>query len=79
VPSSASGYFKERKNLVDRGLNENTNGLLRQYWPKLADFKKLSQKEVSNVIFQLNSRPRKILGYETPANLMAEHRATLRA
>ena len=62
-----------------RGLNENTNGLLRQYWPKLTDFKTISQKEASTVIAELNKRPRKMLGYETPAKLMAEHMALLRA
>ena len=58
-----------------RGLNENTNGLLRQYWPKLTDFKKVSQEEVSTVIAEPYNRSRKILGYETLAKLMAEHMA----
>jgi len=42
------------------------------------DFKKVSQKEVSTVIIQLNNRPRKILGYETPAKLMAEYMTPLK-
>jgi len=54
-------------------LNENTNGLLRQYWPKGTDFKAVTTNEVDPVIVQLNNRPRKILGYNTPAQLMAEH------
>ena len=62
-----------------RGLNENTNGLLREYWPKKTDFKKVSPKEVESVIVQLNDRPRKKLNYQTPAKLMAEHMAALAA
>jgi len=75
----AKVYFADPYSSWQRGLNENTNGLLRQYWPKITDFKKVSQKEVSTVITELNKRPRKILGYETPAKLMAEHMALFRA
>ena len=75
----AKVYFADPYSSWQRGLNENTNGLLRQYWPKITDFKTISQKEVSTVITELNNRPRKILGYETPAKLMAEHMALLRA
>jgi IS30 family transposase len=53
-----------------RGLNENTNGLLRQYWPKSTDFKKVSQSAVQDVIVNLNDRPRKKLNYKTPAKLV---------
>lgn len=62
-----------------RGLNENTNGLLRQYWPKSTDFKKVSQSEVQDVIVKLNDRPRKKLNYKTPAKLMAEHMTAIAA
>jgi IS30 family transposase len=54
-------------------LNENTNGLLRQYWPKITDFKKVSQSDVQDVIIKNDDRPRKKLNYQTPAKLMAEH------
>jgi IS30 family transposase len=54
-------------------LNENTNGLLRQYWPKITDFKKVSQSDVQDVIIKLNERLRKTLNYTTPAKLMDEH------
>jgi IS30 family transposase len=60
-------------------LNENTNGLLRQYWPKSTDFKKISQSEVEAVIARLNDRPRKKLNYQMPAKLMAEHMAAIAA
>ena len=49
-----------------RGLSKNTNGLLRQYWPKKTDFKQVSPGAVSSVIVALNNRPRKKLGYQTP-------------
>jgi len=75
----AKVYFADTYSSWQRGHNGNTNGLLRQYWPKITGFKKVSQKEVSTVIAELNNRPRKILGYETPAKLMAENMALLRA
>ncbi|MFT6917088.1 MAG: IS30 family transposase [Motiliproteus sp.] len=58
-----------------RGLNENTNGLLRQCWPKSSGFKAVTIPEVDAVIVQLNSRFRKTLEYDTPAKLIAEHMA----
>lgn len=75
----AKVYFADPYSSWQRGLNENTNRLLRQYWPKITDFKTISQKEVSTIITELNKQPRKILGYETPAKLMAEHMALMRA
>jgi IS30 family transposase len=66
-------YFADPYCSWQRGLNENTNGLLRQYWPKSTDFKKVSQSAVQDVIVKLNDRPRKKLNYKTPAKLMAEH------
>ena len=73
----AQVYFADPYSSWQRGLNENTNGLLRQYWPKSTDFKKVSQQEVSTAVVQLNNRPRKTLGYQTPALLMENHMATL--
>ena len=75
----AQVYFADPYSSWQRGLNENTNGLLRQYWPKKTNFKKVSKKEVSAVIVELNSRPRKKLGYKTPADLMAEYMAAIAA
>ncbi|MEH6453314.1 MAG: IS30 family transposase, partial [Psychromonas sp.] len=72
-------YFADPYCSWQRGLNENTNGLLRQYWPKSTDFKKISQSEVEDVIVKLNDRPRKKLNYKTPANLMAEHMQAIAA
>jgi transposase, IS30 family len=76
---NANVYFADPYCSWQRGLNENTNGLLRQYWPKKTDFKKVSQKSVSSVIVQLNNRPRKKLNYKTPAIKMAEYMAAIAA
>jgi IS30 family transposase len=72
-------YFAHPYSSWERGLNENTNGLLRQYFPKSTDFKKVSQIEVRRAVKRLNSRPRKYLDFKTPGDLMAEHRAALAA
>jgi len=72
-------YFADPYCSWQRGLNENTNGLLRQYWPKSTDFKKVSQSAVQDVIVDLNDRPRKKLNYKTPAKLMAEHMVAIAA
>jgi IS30 family transposase len=72
-------YFADPYCSWQRGLNENTNGLLRQYWPKSTDFTKVSLSEVQGVIVELNDRPRKKLNYKTPAKLMAEHRVAMAA
>lgn len=72
-------YFADPYSSWQRGLNENTNGLLRQYWPKSTDFKKISANEVAAVIINLNDRPRKKLGYKTPADLMTKHMAAIAA
>ncbi len=74
-----NSYFSRPYRSWERGLNENTNGLLRQYWPKSTDLKKISANDVTAVIINLNDRPRKTLGYKTPARLMAEHMAAIAA
>ena len=72
-------YFADPYCSWQRGLNENTNGLLRQYWPKDTDFKKVSASEVKTVILELNNRPRKKLGYKTPSDLMKKYVASIAA
>jgi IS30 family transposase len=75
----ANVYFAHPYSSRERGLNENTNGLFRQYFPKKTDFKKVTQCEVKRAVERLNTRPRKLLGFKTPSDLMAEHIAVLAA
>lgn len=59
-------YFADPHSPWQRGTNENTNGLLRQYFPKGISFKNVTVKEIKFVQNQINGRPRKALGYKTP-------------
>jgi IS30 family transposase len=72
-------YFADPYSSWQRGLNKNTNGLSQQYWPKATDFKEVKKKEVASVIVQQNNRPRKKVGYKTPAELMEKHMAEIAA
>jgi len=62
----ADFYFAHPYSSWERGLNENTNGLVRQYFPKKSDFSKITDRQINRVIERLNNRPRKTLGYKTP-------------
>jgi hypothetical protein len=59
-------YFAKPYHSWERGLNEHTNGLFRQYFPKGSDLSTVSDTDVQRVEDKLNSRPRRILGYRTP-------------
>jgi transposase, IS30 family len=63
-------YFAHPYSSWERGLNENTNGLIRQYFPKKTDFKTVTDEEVYNVMEKLNNRPRKSLNFQTPFQKM---------
>jgi len=65
-------YFADPGCPYQRGTNENTNGLIRQYFPKGTDFRDITHYEVSDVEHLLNNRPRACLGFRTPAELFFE-------
>jgi len=64
--TSVRVYFAHRASPWERGTNENTNGLIRQFFPKGTDFSKVSRREVKRVEKLLNGRPRKVLNWKTP-------------
>jgi IS30 family transposase len=66
-------YFADPYAAWQRGTNENTNGLLRQYFPKGTDFTQVSHHELKQIAQEVNQRPRKRLGYRTPYEVLRQH------
>jgi IS30 family transposase len=73
IQAGIAVYFADPHSPWQRASNENTNGLLRQYFPKGTDLSRWSAEEIQAVAAALNSRPRKTLGYKTPAEALNEH------
>jgi IS30 family transposase len=65
-------FFAHAYHSWERGSNENTNGLIRRFFPKKTDFRTISDKEIRRVEYLLNSRPRKRLGWKTPYEVFYE-------
>jgi IS30 family transposase len=73
IDTGLAVYFADPHSPWQRGTNENTNGLLRQYFPKGTDLARWDAEEIEAVAAALNSRPRKILGWKTPAEALNDH------
>ena len=64
------GYFAHPYHSWERGLNENTNGLIRQYAPKGSSFDDMTSKNIQTIMDKLNNRPRKCLDFQTPNQVL---------
>lgn len=73
----AQGYFAHPYHSWERGLNENTNGLIRQYLPKGKSFDELTPQEVGIIMDKLNDRPRNCLGFRTPNQVFNEDKSNV--
>ncbi len=72
VETGVEVYFCDPRSPWQRGSNENTNGLLRQYFPRRQSLAGVTQEQLDEVADKLNRRPRKTLGFRTPAEKLAE-------
>ncbi len=66
-------YFADPYSSFQRGSNENANGILRRYFPKGTDFSVIPQSEINAVVNEINDRPKKCLGYNTPKEVFNYH------
>jgi IS30 family transposase len=71
VATDVQVFFCDPRSPWQRGSGENTNGLLRQYFPKGMDLTTVTQRQLDTVAHKLNTRPRETLGWRTPAEVLA--------
>jgi IS30 family transposase len=76
IATDVAVYFCDPHSPWQRGINENTNGLLRQYFPKGTELTHYSQRQLDAVALRLNTRPRQTLGFQTPAATLAKYVAS---
>ena len=76
VATDVKVYVCDPQSPWQRGSNENTNGLLRQYFPKKTDLSDYFQSDLDQVALRLNQRPRKALGFQTAASKLQERVAS---
>ena len=77
--TGADVYFARPYHSWERGLNEHTNGLLRQFFPKKTDLTKITQTDLDKAVYLINNRPRKSLGFKTPAEVFFAQLVALQA
>ena len=78
IATGVQVFFCDPQSPWQRGTNENTNGLLRQYLPRRSDLSGYTQAQLDAIALRLNTRPRKTLGYRTPAVTLSETVASTR-